>query len=476
MLRITRSKYVNRIFISLAFLLLFILLFMYVFRVNETIKFDGSVVSNEIEFVQSPCSTYIKDIFVVDGEEVSEGQVIGTYDSESIQTYIQNLQSKIIEANNKKVSIDKTKFEFQQSITQLNTQITQLNVQKEDFIFNNKNEISSTKHQISNVENELNDIKRKQEAYPYEIKTLDNNINNCKIKLANAQNQFDKYKILFESGGISAEELDKYELEVINLTAQLAEFENNKKVYEINNSQVNIDLLQSNLKRLNEYLNELENNDAAYDKQIELKNQELNILKAEQSNYEKQSTEELTFINQEIDNYNNELEYLKTLLNGENGANKEVYMISPCNGTVSLGNGQATQNKTDSNSKKMELVGKRLEKDEVIMKIINSEDIYIEGYISEKDFPYVFEKDKVSITLYAYPYEEYGTIDGVVDTLYKEPLMSSNGTFYKCKINFSSENKDIKTYVGLNVSNSIIVKRDINLIRYFFNNTFNNSQ
>lgn len=180
----TRQKYIYNFFYVVIIVTIIISLWLRVIRVNETIGFYGVIKARNIEVIKSPCETFLKEIHVVPGEEVSKGQLLARLDGVSIQNYIQDIHSRIIEAEKQKT-----------------------------------------------------DLATGADITPYRIRVMEQEIIQCRVRLESAEKTYQENRKLFKAGAIS--ELDYLESknEVITLGAELIKQEDNLTIYRRQNNQ-----------------------------------------------------------------------------------------------------------------------------------------------------------------------------------------------------------------------------------------------
>jgi len=172
----------------------------------------------------------------------------------------------------------------------------------------------------------------------------------------------------------------------------------------------------------------------------------------------------------------------ETIVNGvfadKSDCSVKAGIIAPCDGVIEFVKVQDARNngqddEYDSPTEISDLIGRRFDEDEVVLKIVNTDNVYLSCFVKENDLPYICEKDKVIITFNAYPYERFGVFEGFIDRLYMKPVSKNGETFYKCEVRFTSVNREIKPYIGLKAFGRAIIKRDISLIEYLLDTTFN---
>ncbi len=375
-LKLLRRKYIYSSFNLVVLLMILVFSALNIIRINDNIKIPGVIKSKDITYIKSPCDTYLKEIYVVPGEEVKQGQLLARLDDMGIRTYIQNLKSELIDAQNRK----------------------------------------------SVLLNEMNTI-------PCQLVNYEQDIAQCKSKLVYAQALYESNAKLYQNGAISALDFKNSEQNYDNLRTDLVKYENNLRMYKLTTRDT------------------LEKDEA-----------------------------EIRMLDSKTERINSQLAILHTqFLNAENGSGNPC-IIAPCAGVISaIGNkDDSSDNGDDSTKQKNNFIGKTFAVNETIFEISNPKDIYIESTISENNFPFVFEGDKASITIPAYPYAEYGILSGFIQKLYKEPTTLAGSTVYQCEIKIVNvnANKDIKAYLGLTTQNTIDVKSSYSLIDYMLKKIF----
>lgn len=183
-LKKTRQKYIYNFFYIVIIITIVISLWFRVIRVNETIAIYGVIKARNLEVIKSPCETYLKEIHVVPGEEVHKGQLLARLDGVSIQNYIQDIRSQIIEAEKRKTDLG------------ANTDVTS-----------------------------------------YRIRVMEQEIIQCRVRLDSAEKKFQENSKLFKEGAISELDFLDSKNEVITLRAELIKQEDNLAIYKRQNNQ-----------------------------------------------------------------------------------------------------------------------------------------------------------------------------------------------------------------------------------------------
>lgn len=289
--------------------------------------------------------------------------------------------------------------------------------------------IQELKSQIVDTNKKLIDIQNRRNVYPLQIALMEQDIAQCIIKLENARIEYENSQKLNREGAVSSLEMRKSGNEYEILQSELIKLENNLTIYKIENNS-----------------------------RIEM---------------EKQLGEE-KMLNLQLENFQKQLALLTGLFPaGIEEIDFEMpKIISPCNGIITA----ITHDENSSASRPDSSQGKILEENETIFEISNPDDIFIEGFIRENDFPYVYEEDRVYLKIAAYSFQKYGVFSGIIDKLYQEPTVVNGRNMYKCEIRLMNikSNREIKTYLGLTTYNTIDVKRSYNLIQYMLKKVFEN--
>jgi multidrug resistance efflux pump len=370
--RRVQKKYIYRSFYTTIAVLFFVSFLLCVFRVNDNIGMSGVIKSKSITYIKCPCDTYLKKVYVIPGEEVKKGRLLAELDETGISKSIQEIQFKVVE-NNKKI------FEIQS----------------------------------------------RRKVTPFKTVLMEQDINQCQIKLENARIAFETSQKLYQDGAISRENLRQSSNEYAILQGELIKLQNTLAIYKIEN-----------------------------DSRIELEKQ----------------IEEEKLLNLQLDSLGKRLALLQSLYASGNQAVDTPGIFSPCDGVVTA-IGVEVSNPAIANTN---YEGKILRENETVFEISDPNDIYIEGLIRENDFPFVFDEDRVYLKIAAYSYQKYGVFEGIIDKLYKEPLNVNGNNMYKCEVRLTNvkSNREIKTYLGLSTSNTINVKKSYTLIRYMFKKVF----
>lgn len=375
-----RKKYIHNFFYAVIILTIVISLWFRVIRVNESIGFLGIIKSRNIEVIKSPCDTYLKELYVVPGEEVHKGQLLARLDGVGIRNYLQEINAKIVDADNRKT-----------------------------------------------------DLAAKTDITPYQISVNEQNIIQCRVKFENAQKIYQENEKLFKDGAVSELEFQQSKNDVVTLQAELIKEENNLKIYQRQNDQ----------------------------------------------DYHRSVMEEIDFLNKQLQEYRRILAVINHQFIFTNDYGNPS-IIATVDGIVTA-IGDSTDKQNDAQDTNTALTdnfeGKAFQANETIFEICNPDDIYLEGNIREKDFPYVSEEDKVYITFTAYPYQKYGVFEGTIAKLYREPTPNLSQTQYKCEIklfNIKSNHK-VKMYSGLSAYIAVDTKKNYNLLEYIGQKMFENT-
>ncbi len=358
-------------------MMVLIILMLNVIRINDIVKTTGTVTSRNIVYVKSPCDTYLKEVYVVPGEEVKRGQLLAKLDDIGIRTHIQDLKAQIIEAENRKA------------------------------VLNNENN-----------------------TLPWQVNSMEQDILQSRSKLNYAREVHESNVKLYKGGTISFLEFKNSQKEVETLQADLARLENSLKIYKIekqNSIQKNSDEIR------------------VLDSKIERIKKQLNLLNAQFQAFESDAD--------------------------------DPRIIAPYSGVITaIGDDDSSDDDDSNEDQSKNFIGKTFQVNDTIFRISDPDDIFIESSIKEKDFPYVFEGDKVTISFPAYPTEQFGTLQGTIQKLYREPTNLSGAVVYKCEIKVYNPdaNKNIKTYLGLSTSNTVDAKNSYSLLEYMIKKIFEN--
>lgn len=375
-----RKKYIYNFFYIVIILSIVICLWFRIIRVNETIEFTGVIQSRNIEVIKSPCETYLKEIRVVPGEEVHQGQLLARLDGIGLQNYIQGINSAIIEAEKRKT-----------------------------------------------------DLAARTDITPFQIRVMEQDIIQCRIRLDNAEKNYQENEKLSKDGAISQLEYLQSKNEVITLRAEVIKQENNLRIYKRQNNQ----------------------------------------------EYHDSAVKEIDYLDARIQEYKKILATVNRQFLFTNDYAGNPCIIAPCNGIVTAvgDSGSDANSEGNGTSQTGKFEGKTFEVNETIFEISDPNDIYIEGTIRERDFPFVSIDDKVFITFSAYPYQKYGVFEGTIDQLYQEPTTGTGQTQYKCEISLFNikANRKIKTYSGLNTYNEVDTKKSYSLFEYIGKKVFENT-
>ncbi len=212
-----RKKYIHNFFYAIIILAIVISLWFRIIRVNESIGLSGVVKSRNIEVIKSPCDTYLKEIYVIPGEEVRQGQLLARLDGIGIRNYLQDINAKIVEADNRKT-----------------------------------------------------DLAAKIDITPYQISVIEQNIIQCRIKLETAQIVCQDNEKLLKNGVISGFEFQQSKNEVITLQAELVKQENNLKMYKRQNDQAYKTSVKDEIDFLNQQVQEYKRILAAINRQFRI--------------------------------------------------------------------------------------------------------------------------------------------------------------------------------------------------------------
>jgi multidrug resistance efflux pump len=257
----------------------------------------------------------------------------------------------------------------------------------------------------------------------YQISVMEQNIIQCRVKFENAAGIYQENEKLFKNGAISRLEFQQSKNEMITLQAELTKQENNLNIFKRRNNQ----------------------------------------------EYHASAAGEINFLNDQINEYQKILNTINRQFLFTNDYAGSPCIIAPCDGIITA-IGDSALDQTDSS-------GKTFKANETIFEISDPNDIYIEGSIREKDFPYVGAEDKVYITFIAYPYQKYGVFEGTIDKLYQKPTLNLSQTQYKCEIKLFNikSNRKVKMYSGLNTYNTVDTQKNYNLFEYIGKKMFENT-
>ena len=271
----------------------------------------------------------------------------------------------------------------------------------------------------------------KTNTQPYQISALEQDIIQSKTQIKAAETLAQTNQRLYKEGIISSFEYDKSDNDLQILKSSLIKIENSLAIYKLQN-------------------------DSATQQETE---------------------EELKVTQAQIENLTNMLVFLRKQFSFSSANADSPAIVSPCDGVITaIGENSGSSSTLDNSKDWAKLYGKVINTNETIFEISDLDNIYIEGIINERDFPYIYANDHIYFTLEAYPYQKYGVFEGFIDKLYKEPIDSNGNTVYKCEIKIFNikSNKNIKAYLGLTTSNRVDVKRSYSLAEYMNKKIFNN--
>lgn len=114
-------------------------------------------------------------------------------------------------------------------------------------------------------------------------------------------------------------------------------------------------------------------------------------------------------------------------------------------------------------------IGEVIQSGETILTIVPSDEEFIaQIYIMNKDRADIKVGQKVILKIDAYPFQEFGTLDGVIDNISSNSFFMENiGHVYKaeCKINEEAFNNEISS--GMEITGEVVIGQR-RIIKYFF--------
>lgn len=288
--------------------------------------------------------------------------------------------------------------------------------------------IQGLESQVIEGENRRTDIIKKRDTIPYRISVMEQDIIECQARLENAEQRYKANEGLHQEGLISVDELRRLRYDYVLAKSNLVQLENNLKIYKIENGPEVIQKINEEVKTLNSQLTQLRKQIAEFKQKFIFKKNE-----------------------------------------------PDPFIIAPKDGVITaIANLTSSESAGEMLRKATNFGGAHFEANETILEISDPNNTYIEGEVRERDFPFIYEGDRVNFTLAAYPYQKYGVFEGVIDKLYMEPLGKNGEAVYKCEIRLINvkSNTAIRTYLGLTTFVTVDVRRNYNLLEYMAKKIF----
>ncbi len=453
-------RYFN-IFIITSIVCLIVLLILV--KVDKSFKVTGRIQSNDSGISLSPSKVCVKKYTVLDGEQVNENQIIGYYDiTDAKEQYISvdqqfnSTQATLSQIKSNDLQ-NKEKIEaLSEDIDGLNLKIKQQEENKSNAILEASQSLSDLKVQNDNFESE----NEKKEM------TLKAKKEYSEEQYNNAVNDENSAKKLLDAGAISLQSYSTYELKVKETYSEFLSAQEELEKYYSDDPESQHISIQQKISYYDNLLNDLNNSKSSYDLEIESSKARLKDLDDIIAGYNEQNDSKEELYSNQINNYEDiaqsqlkELSQLESIIN-----NPEIRASQ--NGIIRF-----SSDKKDQLNNNIVAENINYEKKEEMFNILNTNSIYVESEVSNKDFPYINVGDSVDIELDSYPYTEYGILKGEVKKLYIGT--GENGqTAYKCTIDISSFNNNVNLVVGENTSSHIIAKDKIRLFQYLMEMMF----
>lgn len=456
------SKVGSAIIYIIFFMIIIALIWSYVSKVDVVITSRGQILpEGNLRVVQSFKSGTLMELNVSDGDYVNAGDILVKLDTDiedvdksyyegSIDAlnYEKNVLNNLIKGNRSILVTDENnKFNYiiNYYISVEEDYDVKLSLYDNEIVQNQENLLI----QESNL-NKVNNYKQKSsnESETLEalltISELESELEAVVTKIDYAKSLLDKNKVLYDNGVISENEYlaSKESYESLLSEKSVIEKNINKERLEIN----------SNLKQAT-----ITENDSENDLSIQRNNIELTKLEIKNIQISKEN-----LLAEKQKNYNIRLLDIEKQINDNSSAltkSNETLRLSDINAPIS-----GIIHGLNKNT-----IGEVIQTGETILTIVPAnEELIAQLFIMNKDRADIEVGQDVILKVDAYPFQEFGTLDGSIKNISSNSFFMENiGHVYKveCKIDKDSFENEISS--GMEVTGEIVVGQR-RVIRYFF--------
>lgn len=425
---------------------------MWYSKIEIVVKCNG-IFRCEDDAVDVSCSVngVVTECNITEGQYVDVGDVLFTINSDMLEENIANYEDLLNDTEQRieilnayedylngeindldELSQNKYYSEFvgRKELLELSKKNEDTNVETQKSQY--ENESDTIKQQISQYEEQISEFQKTEECIinrnntftsdkSYYESIVSSYISNYELTASQYDTQIDKLQGQLDDIKAELEELDfENDIEMINsLNNQIEELEGNieqlsaEKESTLNNLELQqITSIEQQITTINNNLITAKSNQTLVDAQLDTLNKDYNTdeiseLKELQSvaseliSYENKKTEYESILKQ----YDLESDYVKVLANNSG----YIYLNQELN------------------------VGSYVTQGSTICRILsgNSDEVYAEIYVQNKDIAKLHEGQKVKFEIAAYPSSEYGYFNGVIDSIPKDIKVDGiNGSAY----------------------------------------------